>query len=435
MKKIAQQTSELVNFRNSIVKFHQNIKIAYENLKNSSIKGQVQKGLFDAYKPYLSNIATASVFGSTFTTDQLRQHLRYLQGIVRKLASINAMSQDGFIQIYKNQSYYKDLFIFGNKIKEIFTPLATAIPSNPSDEVLINNSKVICNLLDKVGANFVTKLSTYIENLNPNNLRSTAIKHILLKKLANKYNLSCNGSNYTLSEAKNCIDTMIYELNNIKKHYNFYIKSKDVIESKEDRLNEYKNSNNFSHYLDKNLLNLKIEDTEKDINESIQRLKLRCDTIIVGSIKIFFQYFKNFMGWIEMYKCEKSISYLIDTNLKNYEDLSCFDSVDYENYDRIFTTSITISDNICNFLQSSGIKDKIEHLSDEEDIKDFEKNILILLNKLDLLLIPLNGHVSLSNVKDSFKEDCQLLIDENTRVISEEDILALGPEEQELYYE
>ena len=39
---------ELVSLRNSIVKFHQNMKIAYDKLKTAASKGVIQQALLEA---------------------------------------------------------------------------------------------------------------------------------------------------------------------------------------------------------------------------------------------------------------------------------------------------------------------------------------------------------------------------------------------------
>ncbi len=173
MNRIAQSATvtpkELVTLRNSIVKFHQNMKIAYNKLKISAPQGVIQRGLLEAYKSYLENIAAAPVFGPEFTTAQMKQHLRYLEGILRKFASTNAMSQDNFAARYSKQPYYQNLFYFGNKIKELFTPAATGIKSTLPDDQLIKNAPSMSNVLDKVGSNFVTKINTYLNGLTPSN--------------------------------------------------------------------------------------------------------------------------------------------------------------------------------------------------------------------------------------------------------------------------
>lgn len=190
MNKIAQTPSttpaELITLRNSIVKFHQNMKIAYNKLKTSASQGVIQRSLFEAYKNYLENIAAAPVFGPEFTTVQMKQHLRYLEGILKKFASVNAMSQGDFVARYAKQPYYQNLFYLGNKIKELFTPVATGVKSTLSDSDLIKNAKTMASLLDKTGANLVTRFNSYLSGITPsNNLgRVIATNRISLEKLA-----------------------------------------------------------------------------------------------------------------------------------------------------------------------------------------------------------------------------------------------------------
>lgn len=179
---------ELIILRNSIVKFHQNMKIAFNKLKTSASQGVIQQALLEAYKSHLENIAAASVFGSKFTTAQMKQHLRYLEGILKKFASVNAMSQNNFAARYVKQPYYQNIFYLGNKIKELFTPAATGIKSNLSDGDLIKNAKNMANLLDKTGANLVTKITSYLNGLTPSNnlgrVLTSNVDRISINKLA-----------------------------------------------------------------------------------------------------------------------------------------------------------------------------------------------------------------------------------------------------------
>lgn len=185
MNKTAQQLPELIILRNAIVAFHQNMKIAYDKLKTTAMRGTIQTALLAAYKPYLENIAAAPVFGPEFTTIQLKQHLRYLEGILKKFASINAMSQEIFVAKYGQQPYYQNLLLLGKKIKELFIPIAGGVKSTYPDDQLIKNAKMMSNLLDKVGANLVTRLTTYLNGLTPNNnLGKVLAEHISIEKLA-----------------------------------------------------------------------------------------------------------------------------------------------------------------------------------------------------------------------------------------------------------
>lgn len=188
---------ELMKLRNSIVKFHQNMKTAYEKLKTVAPQGAIQQALLIAYKPYLENVAAAPVFGPEFTTVQMKQHLRYLEGILKKFASVNAMSQETFIPIYNKQPYYQNILLLGKKVKDIFVPAATSIKSILPDDQLIKNAPIMSNMLDKVGANFVTRLNSYLVGLNPSNrLGRVTGQKISIEKLAKQiesyYRLTCD---------------------------------------------------------------------------------------------------------------------------------------------------------------------------------------------------------------------------------------------------
>lgn len=178
---------ELTDLRNAIVSFHQNMKIAYNKLKTSAPQGTIQQALLDAYKPYLENVAAAPVFGPEFTTTQLKQHLRYLEGILKKFASVNAMSQDTFVATYGKQPYYQNIFVLGRKVKELFVPAATGVKSTLPDEQLIKNAPNMGNVLERVGADFVTRLNSYLAGLTPANTlgRVMGSQKISIEKLAN----------------------------------------------------------------------------------------------------------------------------------------------------------------------------------------------------------------------------------------------------------
>lgn len=181
---------ELIILRNSIVKFHQNMKIAFNKLKTSALQGVIQQALLEGYKSYLENIAAASVFGPEFTTAQMKQHLRYLEGILKKFSSINAMTQNDFVTRYVKQPYYQNLFYLGNKIKELFIPAATGIKSNLSDGDLIKNAKNMASLLDKTGANLVTRITSYLNGLTPSNnlgrVLTSNVDRISIEKLTHQ---------------------------------------------------------------------------------------------------------------------------------------------------------------------------------------------------------------------------------------------------------
>lgn len=170
------QPTELTNLRNSIVKFHQNMKIAYDKLKNSAAQkgATTSQALFAIYKPYFENVAAAPVFSADFTTDQVTQHLHYLEGIAKKLGSDNAMLLTAVIQYYGKQPYYLSLKGFGQRIKETFVSLATVLNGAsvlPSDQ-LITKAPSIGQILDHVGSNFVTQLQTYITEIQSNQFRT-----------------------------------------------------------------------------------------------------------------------------------------------------------------------------------------------------------------------------------------------------------------------
>lgn len=189
---------ELVSLRNSIVNFHQNMKIVYDKLKTSAGHGVIPQALLEAYKPYLEKVATMPVFGPSFTTTQMNQHLRYLEGIVKKFASINAMSQESFAAKYGKQPYYQNILLLGKKVKELFTPVATGIKSSLPDDQLIKAASTMDNLFDKVGADFVTVLNSYLIGLTPTNTlgRVMGVQRISIEKLAKQiesyYQLTCN---------------------------------------------------------------------------------------------------------------------------------------------------------------------------------------------------------------------------------------------------
>lgn len=146
--------NEFVVLRNAITGFYQNMKIAYNKMKDAT-----EQNVLAAYKPLLENIAAASSLGTTFTTDQMRQHLRYIEGTVKKLASVNATEQEPFLITHGRQSYYAELNKFGDEIMEIFVPLATLIKSNLQDIDLIAAAPALSDTLNKTGANFVTHLN------------------------------------------------------------------------------------------------------------------------------------------------------------------------------------------------------------------------------------------------------------------------------------
>lgn len=172
ISKIAQEntTAEaLIELRTSIVNFHQNIRIAYNKLKDSKQIGAVPAATLDMLIPYLNNIAAAPVFQSTFTTDQVKSHLRYLEGITKKLASVpNAAEQAPMTTKYGKQPYYDELKNLATKIQKMFVPLATGIHFNITDEQLIEQAPVVSNLLDKVGTNFVTLLEKSLAEMKKN---------------------------------------------------------------------------------------------------------------------------------------------------------------------------------------------------------------------------------------------------------------------------
>ncbi len=162
MHKKAQDAILLQELRTSIVNFHQNMRIGYHKLETEAHKGYAQSALLEAFKPLLENINKTGVFGTTFTTDQLRQHLRYLEGIVKPIASRNAFEDEEVVGRHSAQPYYPSILAFGKQVKENFVPLGTGLRSTVTDEELTEYAPVLSDLLDKVGANFVTKLNSYI---------------------------------------------------------------------------------------------------------------------------------------------------------------------------------------------------------------------------------------------------------------------------------
>lgn len=191
------QPAELVDLRNSIVKFHQNAKIAFDKMKNSAAQkgATTSQALFAIYKPYLENVAAAPVFPATFTTDQVSQHLHYLEGIAKKLGSDNAVASTTVTGYYGKQPYYTSLHGFGQRVKETFVPLATTLNGATSlqSNQLIAKTPVIIQTLDRVGANFVTQLQTYLTEIQANQfqprppLRAKAIDEIV--KMAEQFYL------------------------------------------------------------------------------------------------------------------------------------------------------------------------------------------------------------------------------------------------------
>lgn len=172
--------SSLNTLRTSIVNFHQNIRIVYEKLRMAT-PGTIPSVLFEAYKPYLDNLAASPVFGAQFTTAQMNQHLRYLSGITKKLASMNPMLDSKIINKYKTQPYYENVKYFCKKIMELFVPLATGIKYTLPDDQLITQSSAMSDLLNKVGANFNTKIHSYINNITPTNTLGKVIAENIIK--------------------------------------------------------------------------------------------------------------------------------------------------------------------------------------------------------------------------------------------------------------
>ena len=181
MKKLAQVLPELTALRNSIVRFQQNMKIAYHKLKVSP--NQI---LLAAYKPLLENIGAAPSLDKSFTTDQLRQHLRYLEGIVKKLASTNATEQDPFRAAHERQHYYAELNEFGDDVMATFVPLATTIRSSLPDKDLILVAPKLSDVMDKVGANFVTQLTAQLEKQASLTDQIMKMANMFLKRLVQR---------------------------------------------------------------------------------------------------------------------------------------------------------------------------------------------------------------------------------------------------------
>lgn len=159
MKKIA--IDELQALRTSIVNFHQNMKILYNDLYQASGKTPSNKIIFEMYHPLLESVKTAGVFGATFTLPDVQEHLQYLIGIIRSLASANVLDAAKLTQQYGEVAGSDNLAKFGLHIQESFVPLATAL-SVPADEAaMIEKAPTFSDLLNKVGANVVTYVRQY----------------------------------------------------------------------------------------------------------------------------------------------------------------------------------------------------------------------------------------------------------------------------------
>lgn len=159
MKKLA-AIEDLQPLRTAIVNFHQNMKIVYNDLYQASGRSEPSKIMFDKYHVLLANIAAAGVFGETFTLEQMLAHLKYLIGIIRPLASRNALAE-----IDDQLEGSANLIEFGKNIQNMFVPLATAL-SVPADETaLIEKAPVFSNLLTKTGANLTTYIRSYLTQM------------------------------------------------------------------------------------------------------------------------------------------------------------------------------------------------------------------------------------------------------------------------------
>lgn len=187
MKKQAQQLPEITALGKSVNNFYQNIKIAYHKLELEGLPNKVvERAMFVAFKPFLEAPSKVPGIGATFTTDQLRQHLQYIQAIAKRLASANVFEQDLFLSQYREQPYYAELKDFGDEVKATFTPLGTGLRSDLPDADLVTAAPTLSDLLDKVGANFVTQLTARLQKIKQANTR--LIEKI--EKLAKLFELS-----------------------------------------------------------------------------------------------------------------------------------------------------------------------------------------------------------------------------------------------------
>lgn len=403
--KIAQQTTntimpELISLRNSIVKFHQNMKIAYDKLKTSSTQGTIQKALLEAYKPYLENVAAAPVFGQQFTTEQLKQHMRYLEGVLKKFASINAVSQDTFAARYGRQPYYQNILYFGNKIKENFTPAATGVKSTLPDDQLIKTATQMGNVLDKVGANFVKLLTNYIGSLGPTNTLGRVISRVSIDKLikyAFKFNKMCTASNNT-ALAITAANEIVKELSELEQLNNNFVNQ-----------NGY-----FSSY-------------NRGLDDCFYRIAKHLTTIF-GTLN-----FNSSRQLIE--KVQKmSVDIFYDINLDQYYDDS-YDPI----IDKIVKKEVTkiyqpIS-NLKTLLTSSKFKNDIADFDDNDlfSIENIKNSMITFSSLLDILLGNVYPQFN-ESITSSVEDDLSLLIDKNTQYISEEEIEQL-PTEPDMYNE
>lgn len=151
--------------RTAIVNFHQNTRILYNELYQASGSGQANKIIFDMYHPLLDNIRSAGVFGATFTLDDVQDHLRYLIGIIRPLASANALEQTK-LQQYGEIAGAENLQTFGKHVQDTFVPLATALRVPANEEELIEKAPMFSELLNKIGANLVSYVRQYVSKMS-----------------------------------------------------------------------------------------------------------------------------------------------------------------------------------------------------------------------------------------------------------------------------
>lgn len=151
--------------RTAIVNFHQNMRILYNDLYQASGSSQTNKVIFDLYHPLLDNIRSAGVFGATFTLDDVQEHIRYLIGIIRPLASANALDQTK-LQQYGEVPGAENLQTFGKHVQDTFVPLATALRVPADENELIEKAPMFSELLNKIGANIVSYVRQYVSKMS-----------------------------------------------------------------------------------------------------------------------------------------------------------------------------------------------------------------------------------------------------------------------------
>jgi len=155
-------TQDLINLQKAITNFYQNIRIAFHLLETNK-STPVGKILYNKYYKYLNNIAAIQSPKSTFTTQQLQQHLRYITGILNPLSSKNILELTELTNEFPEANNMENIAIFGKQIQNIILPLSLALRNNPStSEDITTAAPNLINLLNKVGANLVTHIKKYM---------------------------------------------------------------------------------------------------------------------------------------------------------------------------------------------------------------------------------------------------------------------------------